>query len=74
MYYKQNIIYYSINKRTLESDNMNRTITSNYSQVYKKCPKCGKVNKHEWAKTIVLHSGFFVVKCECGKTYQQAMV
>lgn len=47
---------------------MNQTI-----EMHDKCPGCGKVNMHQWAKTIVLHSGFFVVKCGCGCTCQQIL-
>lgn len=50
------------------SENMNTNI-----EIHDKCPNCDKVNIHQWAKIIVLHSGFFVVKCDCGCTYHQTL-
>ncbi len=41
-------------------------------KVRKECPKCGKVNKHNWEERTISGQGYFVVVCECGESYLQA--
>ncbi len=43
------------------------------AKVRKKCPKCGKVNKHVWGDKLIKGQGYFVVICECGESYLQAL-
>lgn len=41
--------------------------------IRKKCPNCGKVNKHAWNDKLSTHNGCFLVICECEESYIQAL-
>lgn len=43
------------------------------AKVRNKCPRCGKVNKHVWGDKLTEGQGYFVVICECGESYLQAL-
>jgi len=42
-------------------------------EIKDKCPGCGKINKHVWGDKLESTKGCFVVKCECGAIYLQAL-